>query len=181
MGGRTYQQVVRARSAGNQGDGRRRHAHSGPLFVEGRPAIFRPDRRQLDLLSPARRLAELGVPVSAATDAVPNDPLFCMWAMIARQDCRSGRVMGPGGVVNHETALRMLHGERRVANLRGRLQGPAIAGLFREISPSCRVIPYVRARRAARYCVHRHDGRWPLGTWRAELICLALHKFQGRR
>ena len=45
--------------------------------------------QQLDLLSPARGLSELGVPVSAATDAVPNDPLFCMWVMLARKDRRS--------------------------------------------------------------------------------------------
>lgn len=63
---------------------------------------------ELDLLSPAQALVDLGVPVSAATDAVPNDPLFCMWTMLARQDRRSGKVMGARGAVSNETALRLL-------------------------------------------------------------------------
>lgn len=63
---------------------------------------------ELDLLSPAQALSDLGVPVSAATDAVPNDPLFCMWTMLARKDRRTGKVMGARGAVSNETALRML-------------------------------------------------------------------------
>ncbi len=62
----------------------------------------------LDLLSPAAALADLGVPVSAGTDAVPNDPLFCMWSMVSRENRRNGRIMGAGGRTANETALRLL-------------------------------------------------------------------------
>jgi hypothetical protein len=89
---------------------------------------------QLDLLSPAKRLAELGVPVSAATDAVPNDPLFCMWAMIARQDRRSGRVMGRGGAVSHETALRMLTVNGAWLTFEEDRKGPLLPGYFADIA-----------------------------------------------
>jgi predicted amidohydrolase YtcJ len=61
-----------------------------------------------DYLSPARQLAELGVPVSAGTDAFPCNPLFSMWVMTTRQERTTGRIMGPGGRSSNETALRLL-------------------------------------------------------------------------
>ncbi|HEY8553071.1 MAG TPA: amidohydrolase family protein, partial [Burkholderiales bacterium] len=70
--------------------------------------FFGLDAEQLDLLSPARRLFKLGVPVSAGTDAVPYDPLFCMWVMTTRRERTTNRVMGEGGIVTNEVALRLL-------------------------------------------------------------------------
>jgi predicted amidohydrolase YtcJ len=92
------------------------------------------DDRQLDLLSPARELAELGVPVSAATDAVPNDPLFCMWVMLARKDRRSGRVMGANGVLNNETALRLLTVNGAWLTFEEDRKGPLLPGYFADIA-----------------------------------------------
>ncbi len=89
---------------------------------------------QLDLLSPARALAELGVPVSAATDAVPNDPLFCMWVMLARQDRRSGKTMGAQGALDHETALRMLTVNGAWLTFEEDRKGPLLPGYYADIA-----------------------------------------------
>ena len=62
----------------------------------------------LDYLVPAKQLFEAGVPVSAGTDAIPHNPLFCLWVMTAREERLFGRVMGAPGRVSNETALRLL-------------------------------------------------------------------------
>ena len=65
----------------------------------------------MDHVSPAHQLWELGVPVAAGTDAVPHNPLFCLWSMVTRRERTTGQVMGAGGKVGREAALRMLtHG-----------------------------------------------------------------------
>lgn len=92
------------------------------------------DDQQLDLLSPARRLTELGVPVSAATDAVPNDPLFCMWAMLARKDRRSGKVIGANGTLTNETALRLLTVNGAWLTFEEDRKGPLLPGYFADIA-----------------------------------------------
>lgn len=66
------------------------------------------DAEELDLLSPARALVERGVPVASGTDAVPNDPLFTMWSMMARRSRATGRVMGEGGCLDARNALRLV-------------------------------------------------------------------------
>jgi len=92
------------------------------------------DDGQLDLLSPARGLSELGVPVSAATDAVPNDPLFCMWVMLARKDRRSGKIMGANGAINNETALRLLTVNGAWLTFEEDRKGPLLPGYFADIA-----------------------------------------------
>ena len=92
------------------------------------------DEEQLDLLSPAQSLVDLGVPVSAATDAVPNDPLFCMWSMLARKDRRSGRVMGARGVVSNETALRLLTVNGAWLTFEEHQKGPLLPGYFADMA-----------------------------------------------
>jgi predicted amidohydrolase YtcJ len=89
---------------------------------------------QLDFLSPAQALVDLGVPVSAATDAVPNDPLFCMWTMLARKDRRSGRVMGAGGVVSSETALRLLTVNGAWLTFDEHQKGPLLPGYLADMA-----------------------------------------------
>jgi predicted amidohydrolase YtcJ len=64
--------------------------------------------QEMDHLSPAKQLSALGVPVAAGTDAVPYNPLFCMWSMTTRRERTTGRVMGEGGKVSNETALRLV-------------------------------------------------------------------------
>jgi predicted amidohydrolase YtcJ len=92
------------------------------------------DDGQLDLLSPARGLGELGVPVSAATDAVPNDPLFCMWVMLARKDRRSGKIMGAKGAIDNETALRLLTVNGAWLTFEEDRKGPLLPGYFADIA-----------------------------------------------
>ena len=92
------------------------------------------DDQQLDLLSPARGLSELGVPVSAATDAVPNDPLFCMWVMLARKDRRSGKIMGANGAIDNETALRLLTVNGAWLTFEEDRKGPLLPGYFADIA-----------------------------------------------
>jgi predicted amidohydrolase YtcJ len=92
------------------------------------------DDQQLDLLSPARGLIELGVPVSAATDAVPNDPLFCMWVMLARKDRRSGKVMGANGALTNEAALRLLTVNGAWLTFEEDRKGPLLPGYFADIA-----------------------------------------------
>lgn len=89
---------------------------------------------QLDLLSPAQALIDRGVNVSAATDAVPNDPLFCMWTMIARKDRRSGKVMGAGGSVSNETALRLLTVNGAWLTFEEDRKGPLLPGYYADIA-----------------------------------------------
>jgi predicted amidohydrolase YtcJ len=92
------------------------------------------DEEALDLLSPAQSLVDLGVPVSAATDAVPNDPLFCMWTMLARKDRRSGRVMGARGIVSNETALRLLTVNGAWLTFEEDRKGPLLPAYFADIA-----------------------------------------------
>lgn len=77
------------------------------LWKHGTPFLSF-NEQDMDYLSPARQLFELGVPVAAGTDAVPYNPLFCMWAMTTRQERTTGRVIGPGGIASNKTALRLL-------------------------------------------------------------------------
>lgn len=77
------------------------------LWKNGR-GYFDLAEAELDYLSPARQLSELGVPVSAGTDAYPYDPLISLWLMTMRQERSTGRVLGEGGRVTNETALRLL-------------------------------------------------------------------------
>ena len=80
------------------------------VWKHGTPFLSFNDQ-EMDHLSPAKQLYELGVPVAAGTDAVPYNPLFCMWSMTTRRERTTGRVMGEGGKVSNETALRLVtHG-----------------------------------------------------------------------
>ena len=89
---------------------------------------------ELDMLSPAQALSELGVPVSAATDAVPNDPLFCMWCMLARKDRRTGKTMGARGAVSNETALRLLTVNGAWLTFDEHRKGPLLPNYFADIA-----------------------------------------------
>lgn len=89
---------------------------------------------QLDLLSPAKQLIELGVPVSAGTDAVPYDPLFCLWAMVTRQERTARRVMGPGGRISNEAALRLLTVSGAWLTFEEAVKGPLKPGYYADLA-----------------------------------------------
>ena len=57
---------------------------------------------------PHRSLLAAGIPVAAGTDNIPYNPFFSVWAMVARQERTTGRVIGPGERLVAEDALRLL-------------------------------------------------------------------------
>lgn len=60
-----------------------------------------------EAIVPHRRMLDLGIPLSIATDNIPYDPLFTLWVTMARQERRTGRVIGPDQRLDAETALRL--------------------------------------------------------------------------
>ncbi len=63
---------------------------------------------QAALLSPAKQLMELGVPVAAGTDNIPYTPAFTLWSMVTRQEWQTGRVVGPEGRLTNAQAIRAM-------------------------------------------------------------------------
>ncbi len=61
-----------------------------------------------DSVVPHRDLIDLGVPTATATDNIPYDPFFTLWAMTARQERVTGRAIGDRQRISNEEALRML-------------------------------------------------------------------------
>lgn len=57
---------------------------------------------------PHRMLMDAGIPVAAGTDNIPYNPFFTVWAMVARKERTTGRVIGAGQRLDAETALRLL-------------------------------------------------------------------------
>jgi predicted amidohydrolase YtcJ len=57
---------------------------------------------------PHRSFIAAGIPVAAGTDNIPYNPFFTVWAMVARQERTTGRVIGPGQRLDAEEALRLL-------------------------------------------------------------------------
>jgi len=88
---------------------------------------------ELEFLSPAKQLLELGVPVSAGTDAVPYDPLHCLWAMVTRR-ARSGRAMGPGSALSNEDALRLVTTNGAWLTFEEHEKGPLSPGYFADLA-----------------------------------------------
>ncbi len=89
---------------------------------------------ELDLLSPAKQLVELGVPVSAGTDATPYDPLMCLWAMVTRQERTARRVMGPNGCISNEAALRLLTVSGAWLTFEEAVKGPLLSGNYADLA-----------------------------------------------
>ena len=54
-----------------------------------------------------RTMLDLGLPLSISTDNIPYDPLFTLWVTAARQERKTGRVIGAGQRLDLETALRL--------------------------------------------------------------------------
>ncbi len=103
------------------------------LWKHGTPFMNLGDE-ELDLLSPARQLHEMGVPVSAGTDAVPYNPLFCLWAMTTRKERRTGRVMGKGGLVSNEVGLRLLTRAGAYLSFEEDVKGQLVPGHYADIA-----------------------------------------------
>lgn len=89
---------------------------------------------ELDLLCPAKQLVELGVPVSAGTDATPYDPLMCLWAMTTRQERTARRVIGPNGRISNEAALRLLTVNGAWLTFEENVKGPLLPGYYADLA-----------------------------------------------
>ncbi|MDI4234093.1 amidohydrolase [Bradyrhizobium sp. Arg237L] len=59
------------------------------------------------LVVPHRYLLNAGVPLAIATDNIPYDPFFTLWVSCAREERRSGRVIGADQRLTPEEALRL--------------------------------------------------------------------------
>ncbi|MGV3571898.1 MAG: amidohydrolase [Ramlibacter sp.] len=103
------------------------------LWKHGTPFLSFGEQ-EMDYLSPAKQLFELGVPVAAGTDAVPYNPLFCMWAMTTRRERTTGRVMGPGGIASNDVALRLLTRGGAYLSFEENEKGQLVAGHHADIA-----------------------------------------------
>lgn len=61
-----------------------------------------------DLVVPHRYMLDLGIPLAAATDNIPYDPLFTLWTLCTRHERVTGRVIGPKQRLSPEDGLRLL-------------------------------------------------------------------------
>jgi predicted amidohydrolase YtcJ len=57
---------------------------------------------------PHRTLLDAGIPLAAGTDNIPYQPFFTVWAMAARVERTTGRVIGPGQRLAPYEALQLL-------------------------------------------------------------------------
>ena len=89
---------------------------------------------ELDYLSPARALHELGAEVSAGTDAVPNDPLFCLWVMTTRRERTTGRIMGKNGRIDNALGLRLLTTAGAYLTFEENVKGPLKPGYYADLA-----------------------------------------------
>ena len=103
------------------------------LWKNGRD-YFKLEPAELDYLSPARQLIELGVHVSAGTDAYPYDPLTTLWLMTTRQERVTGRVLGEGGRVGNEAALRLLTVAGAWLTFEEHVKGPLAPGYLADLA-----------------------------------------------
>ena len=88
----------------------------------------------IELLSPAKALVELGVPVAAATDGTPHDPLVIMWSMVTRLVRETGKVAGPGGCLTNEAALRLLTMAGAWFTFEEAVKGPLSPGYYADLA-----------------------------------------------
>ena len=87
-----------------------------------------------ELVSPARALLDLGVPVAAATDGAPHDPLITLWSMVTRTVRSTGAVIGPGGRIDNETALRLLTVAGAWLTFDEQRKGPLVPGFLADLT-----------------------------------------------
>ena len=87
----------------------------------------------LDLVVPAKALSEMGVPVAAATDGAPHDPLVTLWSLVNRKTKQTGNVVGPGGCMRNEDALRLLTVAGSWLTFDENIKGPLLPGYLADL------------------------------------------------
>lgn len=81
-----------------------------------------------------RTMLELGLPVASATDNIPYDPAFTLWATAVREERTSGRVIGPGECLSGEEALRLLTVNGAGLTFEETEKGPLLPGYLADIA-----------------------------------------------
>lgn len=87
-----------------------------------------------ELLSPAKALVDLGVPVAASTDGTPYDPLVIMWSMVTRLMRETGTVAGPTACLSNEAALRLLTVAGAWFTFEENVKGPLSPGYYADLT-----------------------------------------------
>jgi hypothetical protein len=87
-----------------------------------------------DRVVPHRDLIDLGIPTATATDNIPYDPFFTLWAMIARQERVTGREIGNRQRISNEEALRMLTVAGAHLTFEENKKGPLRPGNFADLA-----------------------------------------------
>ena len=88
----------------------------------------------LDLVVPAKALAEMGVSVASATDGAPFDPLVTLWSLVMRKAKQTGNVVGPGGCMRNEDALRLLTVAGAWLTFDEHIKGPLRPGFLADLT-----------------------------------------------
>jgi predicted amidohydrolase YtcJ len=102
------------------------------LWKGGRAYLDEPDGG--DMVVPHRHMLDLGLPLAIATDNIPYDPFFTLWATVTRQERTTGRVIGPRQCLDVETALRLFTVAGAQLTFDEDWKGPLRAGFAADIA-----------------------------------------------
>jgi predicted amidohydrolase YtcJ len=87
-----------------------------------------------DMVVPHQHLLDLEVPLAAATDNIPYDPLFTLWSMCTRHERRTGQVIGPAQRLSTEAALRLLTTAGSWLTFEETVKGPLLPNCYADLA-----------------------------------------------
>lgn len=102
------------------------------LWKGGHCYLKEPDEG--DMVVPHRHMLDLGIPLSAATDNIPYDPLFTLWSVCTRHERRTGRVIGPAQRLSAEDALRLLTTAGSWLTFEETIKGSLLPGCYADLA-----------------------------------------------
>ena len=83
---------------------------------------------------PHKTMLDLGLPVASATDNIPYDPAFTLWASAVREERTTGRVIGPDQCLSGEQTLRLLTVNGAGLTFEENEKGPLLPGYLADIA-----------------------------------------------
>lgn len=92
--------------------------------------FFPLDERAAELVSPAKQLLELGVPVGAGIDGSLYDPPATVRAMVLRQERTTGRIIGGAACLAVEAAMRVMTREGAWFTFEEQVKGQLREGFY---------------------------------------------------
>jgi predicted amidohydrolase YtcJ len=87
-----------------------------------------------DMVVPHRHLLDLGVPLAAATDNIPHDPVFTLWSVCTRLERRTGQVIGPAQRLSTKAALRLLTTSGSWLTFEETVKGRLLPGYYADLA-----------------------------------------------